>query len=88
MTWGFIWLMFVLKIPIIGLFYICWWAVKQQDEPLPEEPAKAPPRPHPHAPPRPRRPRGPHTGDPAVPPSPPRVRPVNAASPQRERHSS
>jgi len=79
MGWGFVWLMLVLKIPIAMLLYIVWWAVKQTDE----EPtsgssddggSKVPA--HPHGPfPRPPR-RGPH-GDPA-PPSPPRVRVVNA----------
>jgi hypothetical protein len=79
MGWGFVWLMLVLKIPIAMLLYIVWWAVKQTDE----EPAsgstgdggsKVPV--HPHDPfPRPPR-RGPHAE--ASPPSPPRVRPVNA----------
>ena len=87
MGWGFVWLMFILKIPIIGLFYICWWAVKQHEEPEPEQTVKARPRPHPHTPPKPHRPRGPHAGDPAVLPSPPRVRPVDAKSRQREHRS-
>ena len=78
MGWGFVWLMLVLKIPIAMLLYIVWWAIKQTDE----EPAsgssddggsKVPA--HPRDFPRPPR-RGPH-GDPA-PPSPSRVRPVNA----------
>jgi hypothetical protein len=82
MTWGFIWLMFVLKIPIIGLFSIVWWAVRQPSEPAPPETARTEPRPHPHRPDRPkrRRPRGPH-GDPAALPAPPRVRPVTAIAP-------
>ena len=37
MTWGFIWLMFILKIPIIGLFCIVYWAWKQTDEPAPSQ---------------------------------------------------
>jgi hypothetical protein len=74
MTWGFIWLMFILKIPIIGLFSIVYWAWKQTDEPAPPETVRADPRPHPHRrSPRGRRPRGPH-GDPASLPIPPRVR--------------
>jgi hypothetical protein len=75
MTWGFIWLMFILKIPIIGLFCIVYWAWKQTDEPAPTQTVRAEPRPSPHRPDRPkrRRPRGPH-GDPAVLPAPPRVR--------------
>ena len=75
MTWGFIWLMFVLKIPILMLLGIVWWAVKQTPEPddedAPLEPVRA--RPHPPKIPRRRRPRGPHGND-AVLPAPPRVR--------------
>jgi hypothetical protein len=78
MDWGFIWLMFILKIPIFGLFGIVWWAVRKTDEPAaPPEDVKV--RPHPHPPSRarrPRRPRGPH-GD-SVPLPPPRVRKVTA----------
>lgn len=90
-TWGFIWLMFVLKIPIIGLFTIVWWAIRSTDEPAPEQKVRAEPRPHPHRPPRPppRRPRGPH-GESASLPSPPRVRPVVAigrGAAARERRS-
>jgi hypothetical protein len=82
MTWGFIWLMFVLKIPIIGLFSIVYWAWKQTDEPAPPQTVRTDTRPSPHKPDRPkrRRPRGPH-GDPAVLPAPPRVRPVTAIAP-------
>ena len=32
MTWTFIFLMFVLKIPIIGLLWIVWWAIRAQPE--------------------------------------------------------
>ena len=76
MGWGFIWLMFILKIPIIGLFGIVWWAVRQTDEPAPPEPARIAPDPHrrPRRVPRGRRPRGPHGGHAA--PAPPRVRPA------------
>ena len=81
-TWGFVWLMLALKIPLIGLIAIVWWAVKQK----PEDDASSEddggvkrPRTHPHKPfPRhPRHPRrGPH-GDPApLPPA--RVRTVRA----------
>ena len=75
MTWGFIWLMFVLKIPILMLLGIVWWAVHQtEEEPagdIPPEPVPA----RPYSPERPLRPRprGPH-GDSAMLPSPPRVR--------------
>jgi hypothetical protein len=80
-TWGFLWLMLALKIPLIGLICIVWWAVKQSPE---EEQAPSSDddggvkrsRPHPPKP-FPRRPRrGPH-GDPApLPPA--RVRTVRA----------
>jgi hypothetical protein len=78
MTWVFIWLMFVLKIPILMLLGLVWWAIKQSDEPAREEPVRVEPRPH-HPPERPRRrrPRGPH-GESAALPAPPRVRPVTA----------
>jgi hypothetical protein len=78
--WTFIWLMVLLKIPIVALFLIVRWAIRQTPEsarggdggtgPLPR-----PLRPHHPRAPRPRLPRrGPH-GDPA--PSPPaRVRAV------------
>ena len=79
MTWGFLWLMLALKLPLAALIYIVWWAIKAEPEP-PEttrrgrrdqapsaSPAQAVPR-------RPRR--GPH-GDPA-PRSPARVRTVPA----------
>ncbi len=81
MTWGFLWLMLALKIPLIGLISIVWWAIKQEPE---EEQAPTRDddggvkyrRPHPTRP-FPRRPRrGPH-GDPApLPPA--RVRTVQA----------
>ena len=32
MTWGFLWLMLALKIPLAGLIYIVWWAIKQEPE--------------------------------------------------------
>jgi len=85
MSATFIFLMFVLKLPIFGLLYIVWWAIRSVPEPeaIPDEDGgtKKPlqPRPrHPHPRPAlPRRPRrGPH-GAPALPP-PPRVRTVIA----------
>jgi hypothetical protein len=73
-TWGFIWLMFVLKIPILMLLGIVWWAVRQEHDPSEDvPPEKVPARPHPPERPKPIRPRGPH-GDAAILPSPPRVR--------------
>ena len=75
-TWGFLWLMFALKIPIVGLLWIVWWAVHAEPE-TEEEPkggdggTKHPRQPFPR---RPRR--GPH-GDPAL-PAPRRTRSVVA----------
>ena len=82
MSWGFIWLMFVLKIPLIGLICLVWWAVKQvPDEEKPHAGGDGGTKTHRHPrhprEPFPRRPRrGPH-GDPAPLP-PPRVRTVVA----------
>lgn len=92
MSATFIFLMVVLKLPIFGLFYIVWYAVKSP--PAPEAATdedggtKRPlnPRPrHPHPrPARPRNPRrGPH-GAPRVAP-PPRVRTVVARARRVER---
>jgi hypothetical protein len=78
-TWGFLWLMLALKIPLIGLIAIVWWAVRQKPEDdAPSEGDGGVKRQHPHSPkPFPKRPRrGPH-GDPApLPPA--RVRSVRA----------
>ena len=81
----FIFLMVVLKLPIFGLLYIVWWAIRAVPEPEPvtdedggtKKPLSPRPRhPHPRAP-LPRNPRrGPH-GAPAL-PAPPRTRPVVA----------
>jgi len=82
-TWGFLWLMLALKIPIAALIYLIWWAIKQEpDESTSSDDdggVKRSPRTHPRKPfprhPRPPR-RGPH-GDPApLPPA--RVRTVQA----------
>ncbi len=77
-TWTFIWLMFLLKIPIVALFLLVRWAVRQTPEPAAGGDDGIGPRSrprHPHRPrspgPRPRR-RGPH-GE-APPPAPARVR--------------
>jgi len=90
MTWGFIWLMLVLKIPIAALLYIVWWAVRQETEPdLGGSDEDGGTKVHPHddrrpLPPRLPRRRGPH-GDPA-PPSPPRTRTTVVRSRDPERH--
>jgi hypothetical protein len=81
-TWTFIWLMVLLKIPIVALFLIVRWAVRQTPEtesgldggvgprPLPLHPRH--PRSRPPRPPR----RGPHRA--AAPASPARVRVLTA----------
>jgi hypothetical protein len=83
MEWGFIWLMFVLKIPIVMLLTLVWWAVRSPEEPVDEGSddggSKVDPQ-HPHGAPRGPRRRGPH-GDP-MPPAPARVR---TTAPQRPR---
>jgi hypothetical protein len=76
-TWTFIWLILILKIPIVALFLIVRWAVRQTPETeLGIDDGGIGPRPrHPHRPRSrpPRSPRrGPH-GDPA-PMAPARVR--------------
>ena len=85
MTWTFLWLMLLLKIPIVGLLWLVWWAIHKADA---EEPTATRDedggskvttrshRLHPR-PPRPVRPRrGPHAG--APPPAPRRTRSVVA----------
>ena len=73
-SWAFLYLMLGLKIPIIALLWIVWWAVHAEPEPAtgPDD-GGIRPRPHPRSP-APRRPRrrGPH-GDPVL-ASPPRTR--------------
>ena len=80
--WAVFWLALVLKIPIVALLYIVWWAVKDPPEPQIGETGEGGSRydgPHPRLrPPQPPR-RGPH-GDPA-PSSPARVR-VASGRPQ------
>ena len=81
MDWGFIWIMFVLKIPVIALLWLVWWAIRQTDDPAAEEGSggdggsklRQPRHPRPKQPWSPRC-RGPH-GDPSL-PAPPRVRTV------------
>jgi hypothetical protein len=79
-TWGFLWLMLALKLPLAALIYLVWWAIKQEPEDTSSSDddggVKLRARPHPRQP-FPKRPRrGPH-GDPA--PAPPaRVRTTRA----------
>jgi hypothetical protein len=78
--WTFIYLMFILKIPIVGLLWIVWWAIKAEPEPAaPHDDGGSKVHPHRH----PRRPlprrgprRGPHGGLAMSPP--PRARTVRA----------
>jgi hypothetical protein len=80
--WTFVYLMVILKIPIVGLLWIVWWAVKQEPDPA-EQPGGdggVKDRPHPRHPRTPLR-HGPRGCDPhgqPLPSSPPRVR-VTAA---------
>jgi hypothetical protein len=86
--WTFVYLMLVLKLPIIGLLWIVWWAVHQKPEDADDSSGgddggsklreHHPRRPFPH---RPRR--GPH-GDPPL-PSPPRTRTVVARARRADR---
>jgi hypothetical protein len=86
-AWTFIWLMLILKIPVVGLLLLVRWAVKQtpegemageDDGGIAFDPSANPRHPlHP----RPRLPRGPRRGphrDVPAPASPPRVRAVVA----------
>ena len=67
-VWTFIWLLVILKIPVVMLFLIVRWAVRQTPEAAPEQDGGVGPRlgpRHPHRPrtPLPRSPRrGPHGG--------------------------
>jgi hypothetical protein len=76
-----LYLFVALKVPIVMLFVLIWWAVRQEPDPA-EEPGDGGQRrmQRPHPPPRlPHAPRrGPH-GDDALLPAPPRVRPPVAA---------
>jgi hypothetical protein len=85
-AWTFVWLFFILKIPIVALFLLVRWAVREPPEIMPNDDGGIGPRARPLHPyhPRARRGgrgpiaprRGPH-GDP-LPTSPPRVRTVSA----------
>jgi hypothetical protein len=86
-AWGILWLAVALKVPIIALLYIVWWAIKDPPEPvLVEDDGGSPdrdprPRPHPRDP-RPRPPRrGPH--GPPEPAAPARIRVAERPAPRR-----
>jgi hypothetical protein len=81
MTWTYIWLIALLKIPTIGFVWLVWRALRNSDEqPLPAKDEdggsklRFDPHPRPRVPRRPRR--GPHGAAPI--PAPTRVRSVNA----------
>ena len=87
MDWAFVWLMFGLKIPIVALLLIVWWAIRSQPEQVDgsgaDDGGTKTRRRHPHRP-FPRRPRrGPH-GDP-LPLPPPRTRTVMARAKRSDR---
>jgi hypothetical protein len=82
-AWTFIWLMVLLKIPIVALFLLVRWAVRQGPEAASDEDGGIGFRPRPRHPhhPRARLPRGPrrgpHKGVPTTLP-PPRIRTATA----------
>jgi hypothetical protein len=90
MGWTFVYLMLILKIPIVALLTIVWWAIRstpEESEPVESDSGGGtkvrPPQPRHPRPVRPRHPRrGPH-GDP-LPLPPPRVRPVSARAKQTQ----
>jgi hypothetical protein len=91
MGWTFVYLMLILKIPIVALLTIVWWAIRstpEESEPVREDgggglkvPPRQPRHPRPALPRHPRR--GPH-GD-ALPLPPPRVRAVVARAKRSDR---
>lgn len=82
MGWTFFFLMVVLKLPIVALLYIVWWAIRSAPETEAGEDhdggTSRPSGPRPAPKTGPARPRGPH-GEPS-PPSPPRSRPPRPAT--------
>jgi hypothetical protein len=86
MDWGFIFLMFVLKVPLFALIALVWWAIKQTPDDAEDHSGGGDGGSrvdHPRDP-RPRHPRrGPHA-DPAL-PAPPRVRAVTTRTRTPER---
>lgn len=83
MDWTFLYLMVFLKLPIVALLLLIWWAIRQNpatndDDGSDEDGGTKRPR-HPRPPLQPLPRRGPQHGMPA-PASPPRVRSVVARS--------
>ena len=96
MGWTFLYLMLFLKLPILALLGIVWWAIRQTNDPSPhaggdgglKDPHRVRPRDprRPYLPPGPRGPRprrDPHGAPPPAPP--PRVRTAIARSRTLER---
>lgn len=89
MGWAMLYLFVFLKLPIVALCWIVWWAVHQTDDTedvRDDGGSKLPRRPHP----RPRKPRPPRRGGPACgtracAPR-PRIRSVTAVGRARELH--
>src|SRR5262245_26054316 len=82
-AWGIVWLAVALKVPIIALLYLVWWAIKDPPEQVIDEDGGSPDREplHPRArPPHPPR-RGPH--GPREPAAPARVRVAQGRTPRR-----
>jgi len=81
-VWTFLWLMLALKIPMVGLFLIIRWALKDAPETVGDQDGGIGPRPrHPYHPRPPRAPRAPRRGPhrDARPASPPRIRALASA---------
>ena len=82
MTWTYVWLILLLKVPAVGFIWLVWRALRQRNElqPLPASDEgggsklRFEPHPRPRVPRRPRR--GPHGAAPL--PAPSRVRRVSA----------
>jgi hypothetical protein len=75
--WTLFYMVVILKIPVVGMAWIIWWAIKSQpvvEDGAPDEGGGQHPRPVPPRPPR----RGPHAEP--LPPAPQRVRTARARS--------
>ncbi len=86
--WAFIWMMVVLKIPVVAAIWLVWWAMKAEPESVSDDDGgiKTPEPPIEPKPPRRGPRRGPH-GDPSPLPSPARVRTRAVGERRVERHS-
>ena len=81
MEWTFLYLMVFLKLPIVALLWIVWWAIHAEPEPAEGRgDGGIHDRPHPRHPRTPPRPRGRDPHGAPLPPAPPRVRAAAARS--------